>query len=426
MRQGDRRASLTTALALAAAGLAGALVAVPGHALTAVGAVAALGAVLLCATSATRSLFAFLVLQLYAVTWFPQPAVLDSRILSLLPLGVALALSPARGRASPTAGVPWATALVGGVAALSLASSTWSRSPADTTEAGLALVLLTAMMLAARVRDVTEPLRRATTALALALVPAVAAAAVLAPSAAVLGGRFRGVFDNPNGLGVAAAVLGAWLLGRTGRLRWLLLALLAGAVVLSASRGGALALAAALATHVFLVTRGVARVQLLLATAVSTLAVVTWVLPSTDVLTDDSGLLRTNNSREEVWALGLRLYREHVWLGVGADAMGTVSGSTWVKVAAELGSVGLALAGAVAAYTFTRLARLPRPWPVMAVAVAVSSALEGWLFSGGNPVAVLFWLLVATAASSRPSEPEPGTPRREGPPARSEVTLHAR
>ena len=275
-------------------------------------------------------------------------------------------------------------------------SAAWSVAPARTLSAALAWILLLAALFVfsqvlslPTMRDIS--LRIASLVLLLS-----ALAVVLGAPWAFAGGRATGVLTNANGIGVLCALTVPWLLDRPrSRTRWVGLGVATLLLLMSGSRAGALG--AVLGVLVVAWRSGLGRMRLLLA-LVS--AATVWGLSGLDFadLNFTSSLFRTNNSREDLWVLSMEHFSDQPYRGIGFGALDLIGGSSYVKLAAELGVLGIALAIAVMA-PIIRRARESSVALGTAIAGLANAAFESWLMAAGSFYSLLFFTAVLTIDS---------------------------
>lgn len=177
--------------------------------------------------------------------------------------------------------------------------------------------------------------------------------------------RYAGAGANPDDLGLMVAlsvpIAYCFFIQRRGCIRWLYVAQMALAgttILLSATRGAALAVAVAL----LIVPATAARLKwrqtvAILLTAALIVAAGLFVAPASSrerLATIPEELAGGSLSgRTSIWAAGVELFREHPFIGVGAGAyrhsvrqiliVGEVAHNTFLSIVVELGVVGLAI-----------------------------------------------------------------------------------
>jgi len=202
-----------------------------------------------------------------------------------------------------------------------------------------------------------------------------------------LEGIAAGNFEDPNDLALTLVMIlpMAWCLGGVVSTRWQkilvygAMLLLVGGVIATQSRGGLLALAAAVAVTIF--GQGRERRRALLLTLGAAVALTAIVLPA-DVFDryatiheyekDESAMIRL-----AVWKAGAEMFADHLFTGTGAGTFSTVYGqsyinrevggnmwlaahNSYVQIAAELGIFGLVIWVAIVVSAFLSLLRLRR------------------------------------------------------------------
>lgn len=316
-----------------------------------------------------------------------------------------------------------------GLAVLALASSLWSTEPTNTAQqAGLFILvsLFLASTLTWRWTDMPTVREDITFLFALLAVVnglGVAAGALGEPSAFGYYGRFQGLLSNPNYAGILAAIaisLGAYLLSGATLLRrvavLLAMAVQAGALVWSGSRGAMLALVLGLlAASVAPAGRRVRR--FVLGFSVLTAIVLPLVVPLSSV-TDNVLFTRSDkgvdfsSGRLVIWSTLLHRWREQPLLGTGFrtveelnEQTGYTAHNIYLSFLVELGVVGLVVFLGVVLLVLTagtrrgdRAALLLAP-PVTVLAVELTEAsIHGF----GNATALTSWVaLLAFAGAGR-------------------------
>src|SRR5688572_27300230 len=235
--------------------------------------------------------------------------------------------------------------------------------------------------------------------------------------------RYAGAGANPDDLGLMAAlsvpIAYCFFIESRGRMRWLYvvqMALAGTTILLSATRGAALAVVVALsivpATAALLKRRQVVAISATLALLV---AAGLFFAPATSterLATIPEELAGGSLSgRTPIWAAGVELFREHPFIGVGAGAyrnsvrqiliVGEVAHNTFLSIVVELGVVGLAIFCALLGVLLLRALELPwlpkRLWLVCAAVWFVGVSNLTWEMR--KPTWLLFGLLLAHHAS---------------------------
>jgi len=272
-------------------------------------------------------------------------------------------------------------------------SSLWARDAAEALEGGASLVLLAvACFTAARVclfREVAKAVY--IWALGISFLGLLSYMAGIGLSER--GGRLQGLLANANGAGVAAVLLLgiAPFLGR--RAVSVAVPISLTAIVLTQSRSSALAAMViclvwgASWTYRHLGWAGTASAVLVLGPlGAFGLLLLPW--------QQQSGLLRTDNSRSEIWEFFIQQFQMSPWIGVGWGGAGR-SENFHLVMMAELGLLGGALAAVVTIMILVRLGRMGAPGAALALGILVSSVFEGWLLVGGSAFAWAVWLVTS-------------------------------
>jgi O-antigen ligase len=237
--------------------------------------------------------------------------------------------------------------------------------------------------------------------------------------------RYAGAGANPDDLGLMAAlsvpIAYCFFIESRGRMRWLYvvqMALAGTTILLSATRGAALAVVVALsivpATAALLKRRQVVAISATLALLV---AAGLFFAPATSterLATIPEELAGGSLSgRTPIWAAGVELFREHPFIGVGAGAyrnsvrqiliVGEVAHNTFLSIAVELGVIGLAMFCALLGALLIRVLELPwlpkRLWLVCSAVWFVGVSNLTWEMR--KPTWLFFGLLLAQHGSVR-------------------------
>jgi O-antigen ligase len=235
--------------------------------------------------------------------------------------------------------------------------------------------------------------------------------------------RYAGAGSNPDDLGLIMALsvpISYYLLIRSGRRKaWFYLAqlLLAGtSLLLSAARGGFLAVAVALTIVPLTAARLKWRQKMaILLTVALFISAAAMLVPanSWDRLSTIPNELRAGDlsGRRSIWAAGLEVFREHPFLGVGAGAYlpsvrhilvePNVAHNTFLSVLVELGVIGLGIFCALLAFLLLSAKELPwlpkRVWLVCIAVWLVGVSTLSW--EARKPTWLLFGLLLSQNAS---------------------------
>lgn len=220
---------------------------------------------------------------------------------------------------------------------------------------------------------------------------------------AYAGGRARGIMFNANGLGILCALVAPRLLCDRRIVVRALVLIPVFLTIITASRAGFLALSLGMLVVVYRSRK----VWLKLSASLLILAVI-WMgifIDWSSVQTSGDSLLRSNNSRADVWNYTLNQFELHPWLGIGAGSLDSLGGSSYFKLLAETGFVGALIGGVVLA----TLVRGVKPSVAVSGTLAaglVNAAFESWLFAAGSFYCVaFFWLCLA--AQSRELDGSP-------------------
>ena len=237
--------------------------------------------------------------------------------------------------------------------------------------------------------------------------------------------RYAGAGANPDDLGLMMAlsvpIAYCFFIQLRGRVRWLYgahMALAATTILLSATRGAALAVAVALvivpATAARLKWRQMAAILL---TAAVIVGAGLFVAPESSrerlatIPQEFAG--GSLSGRTPIWAAGVELFRQHPFMGVGAGAyresvrqiliVGEVAHNTFLSIVVELGVVGLAIFCALLGALL--ICAIDLPWLPRRLWLVCSAV---WLLGVSNltwemrkPTWLFFGLLLAHHGSVR-------------------------
>ena len=251
-------------------------------------------------------------------------------------------------------------------------------------------------------------------ALLLVLLASLVLAAV-APGIAFRGGRFQGLTGNANLLGFYVLLYLGLILATSTKVQSLVIPVsLSGLVlILSGSRASAVAVVALLVASALLRVGSTRRLLPFL--MVGTLGAM---LLAQDLLTSQTGLLRTNASRSDSWEQTKVALQLDPWRGVGLEGLKVQVASSPLLALAAGGLIGggLLLLGL---FCLLVAARRSSTLKALTFAAVLHSFAEGWLVSLTGPMILLFVTsLSALAALPLSLEHEFGT-RTGGPPADS-------
>jgi len=208
---------------------------------------------------------------------------------------------------------------------------------------------------------------------------------------ATAGGRARGMLSNANGLGIFCAMSLPTLLTYRKSLRWLGCAGALALLVATNSRAGTLAAVVGLGVFAFRSAAG--WVRFVIATA--TVCVLPFVSDLLDVMGSDApttGLLRTNDSRSQLWALTLDTFQAHPVTGIGLGALDIVGGNSYLKMLAELGFLGAAL-GIVLVAAYVSAVKASTTVTAFLFTGLTSAVFESWLFAAGSLFCFLTFIM---------------------------------
>ncbi len=247
--------------------------------------------------------------------------------------------------------------------------------------------------------------------------------------------RFRGVFGNPNSIGMLSIIFLPAAVGRFIRTKrvvpLLLIALILGSLILSGSRNGVMT--SSLAIIFFLYRIRAWRASLVIFAAA---AVVLLVMPAPAEGTGDqdplarltsSQKIATGGGRVEAWEVAIPLIREEIVFGHGFGTeelifrgrkflvhRGEYVHNSYLGMAYQLGIVGagllfLPLFGLLAARVVSKRPVSMQEAVCEAVLLGglVASMFESWIYSAGNAFAFPFWIFVMLLVRSRRAPPDP-------------------
>lgn len=241
---------------------------------------------------------------------------------------------------------------------------------------------------------------------------------VLVPDDALLGERLQGLASNPNSLGFYCAILIAILLFGARSQLFICATGLASlyALTLTASRASLILVVLLLAG--WLALRRTAAGRLLAALALLGAWLIYSVFPSL-LVSDNSEILRTENSRELSWEYTQSVLRDRPFTGIGfghevvevasSPLRALVHGGYWGGLAV------LAMYVVIVFYSWGAGGRTV----AFGVAVMVHSFFEGWLLSPVGPMFLLFivaWHAIAKTdvkAAGQLADPDPTLATKE-------------
>lgn len=220
----------------------------------------------------------------------------------------------------------------------------------------------------------------------------------------IIGVRGAGLFGNPNGLGLAAAMCIPLALGTCHRrgMRILLCGGFVTAVLISGSRAALGMVALELLIWYFPAPLRKYRLRLgvvaFLAVTVEGILVGTSTHIGSNSITGPlQHLVSGGASRLTNWRLGIRLIQEHLIWGLGPNVDTLDIASSYLTVIAEAGVIGVIVAvrGLIIVIAIAR--RAPPMVQALVVAAAFDAIFEQWLFVGGSAYFLMFWLVLGTA-----------------------------
>ena len=382
-----------------------------------VGGVALVAALLV----ATRRLEALIVLALVAfflpsltltrgAAWAPVLRwVLDGTVLLVLAARVAVQRSRPHGRRIPVALIVFTV--------FAVATTAWSVAPRLTL--GRAITFASLVAILALIRTLDDAPRQVANALRI-LGALIAVGSVLTlPFGSGGGGRYSGIFTNPNAFGVAAALLFPFLLDRSlvSDKRWpkiangALAALLVAEAAAAASRGGLLAAAAA---YLYLgwsrFRQGERRRRFVIFLFPALVAVIA----SAAVI--DPHRFSSVDSRTQLWSAFPPVFSERPLLGHGfgttqvalqplSDLTGYARSqavefhNSYLNLLVDLGAIGGLLFVLLLVRAIARRKAAPPVLTAVVVAGLVSALFESWLLSVGAGFSFVFWFALVEVAT---------------------------
>jgi hypothetical protein len=269
-------------------------------------------------------------------------------------------------------------------------SIVWSlgRSNTLTSVTGLALglVVVTAIVKAFSPEEIEARLRRYADVIVLLSV-------AVAPVVPMVGTRVAGIFANPNTVGLMIALLLPWVL--VGRKFWSPMPLLTiGLLVASGSRAGL----AAVAVQVLVLTlRGRHRLILKLGAAMA-VGVLLLAASGQRLQTSTAEIRRRDDSRTSTWLRALPEVGARPLGGTGYGAEEVDVANSYLKLAVELGGLGILCGLPPLLLAVARTRRSSTAASLAIVGGLVNAVFESWLFAGGTVYFLLFWLQVELAA----------------------------
>ena len=218
---------------------------------------------------------------------------------------------------------------------------------------------------------------------------------------ALLGGRWTGVFTNPNSLGVVAAL--AVVTCRPRTFIWLVTLVIGGvAVYESGSRSALLGLAFGLVI-ILLRRYPNARRTILAAGLLAAVPLVIITLNSgqttpASTISGNSSIFRSINSRSQAWGASVGYIRQKPATGYGAgDAPGQAASGALLTLE-ELGLLGFIPLSLLLADATNIIRRNEDALKAPYVVLLIEGLFETWYFDPGSPLFILFLLLSTGSA----------------------------
>jgi hypothetical protein len=211
------------------------------------------------------------------------------------------------------------------------------------------------------------------------------------PAEALLNGRLRGVTSNPNFLGFYCAVAVLLLIYSKRNSLFVLAAAVPclAALVLTGSRGSLLIVVIGALGWLTVRRSAASRVVALIGAAAGVAVLVAY----PDLLSsDDTLILRTNNSRASSMEYALQILRVRPRLGIGLGMEEVQVASTPLRALVHAGYAGGAAVALMYVVILVFSWRAGGRTVVLSVAMIANSLLEGWLLS---PVAPMFLMFLA-------------------------------
>lgn len=293
-------------------------------------------------------------------------------------------------------------------------SIVWSLAPLQTALSASAWVMLLLFVFTFRSLLNAETIRKRVFFILLA---SFFASVVL--SAAPLGwvsGRLTGVFLNANSAGIYTFLLmgvSLWM----GKRYWIWI-IPAGTIVIIFTGSRASLLAIAVMFMVILIGRADWRMRMPIIGLVISIGgpIVLWVWRQTQSIeAEGSSVLRTNNSRENVWGIAIDFIQKNPVLGAGYRATPeSIGSSSYFKLLAEFG-FAFAGAGIMLAIFYLWWSRFDIVMLGITCGTLVNAIFEDWLLTAGAPMLAVY-LMVLYASPQRTSSlstPVPGSDSKE-------------
>lgn len=282
---------------------------------------------------------------------------------------------------------------------LFIATLVWSVDRGRTVEALSAWFVILVAVPVFMARLVGRTMVRITVGVVFVVVAASAAIVLIGLPSGFVGGRAVGLMTNANGLGVLCGLLVPMVLaGRHWKTAVVVIPMVSYLIVMSQSRGGMLAAGVGLAIFVWMKAGHLGRLLTLPVAVIAGVWIAQWDFWS---VSRSEGLIRTYNSRSTEWALLIKEFRERPWVGSGYGTQDGL-GSSYLKLAAELGMLGIAAGCCVLAILVVSSWRSTVTLPTLAAALT-NGIFEGWLLAAGSAYAVILVVVVVAGLDPRDS-----------------------
>ena len=208
----------------------------------------------------------------------------------------------------------------------------------------------------------------------------------------MLGGRFQGVFGNPNSAAAASALL-SFLAYRSARWEWLLLAFIAG----TAAGGRTFFLTtSSVFAYCWLQRDGI--FAHLMSLTLRRYLLLCGFVPLVGFL-QTTALGRTNSlsGRSQLWSNGISLTIESLPFGIGYSSLEKELSNALMVISVELGLLGILIGvlaqGLVALRSIGSFASNDAVRGIFLATMLLTTYSEGWMFAGGSFIALTFWTL---------------------------------
>jgi hypothetical protein len=238
------------------------------------------------------------------------------------------------------------------------------------------------------------------------------------------GGRFRGIMANPNAVGMIGILFLPLVVSRYMRRRRVadvvLMALIAGSVVLSGSRNGVVAASISILYLLLRARAWKAGLAIAALTAILYLAMTTYVSFQEVAVTQgiarlgETSSLQFGGGRVEAWQVAIPIIRQQLFFGHGFGTeelifrgmtfhlhVGAYVHNSYLGLAYQLGVIGVALmfVPLFALFISRQVGRTDvsirvSGYEAMLLGGLAASFLESWIYSVGNAFAFPFWVCV--------------------------------